>query len=161
MTFQSSSPSVSQAVDRKAYSHGNGTDHLRTGARSQRLIPFCQGRNIAGGKAPMTSSAPGHARINPVNVKKTWPYTMDHSLFLWHLTVISDNVSGKNGFLHFDSSILCKLTIVWSVSLQCYHHSGIPYCAKLLSLQTLMIRLVCRDHTNQPNLAESSWGVNM
>lgn len=55
----------------------------------------------------------GMHAINPVNVKKTWPSTMDNSLFFWwHLTVISDKMNGKNGFLHFDSSILCKLTIV-------------------------------------------------
>lgn len=115
MALQSSSPSVSQTADRKSFDHGKGTDHLRTGVRCQRTYSLLPSRNTAGGKAPMTSSASGHECLNPVNVKKTWPSTMDQSPFFfywWYLTVISDKMNGINGFLHFDSSFFCKLTIV-------------------------------------------------
>lgn len=66
----------------------------------------------------MASSASGHVYINPVNVKKTW--TSGHIsllFFLYSLPVISDNMSRRNRLLHFDSSIPCKLAIVWGLAL--------------------------------------------
>lgn len=72
--------------------------------------------------------------------------------FWWHLTVISDKMNGKNGFLHFDSSLLCKLTIVWTVSLKYYHYSGIPQCAKLPKLQTTWSDLFAGITPTNPTL---------
>lgn len=65
----------------------------------------------------MASSASGHACINSVNVKKTWTSNHISLHFLCVLPVISDNVSGRNRLLHFDSSIPCKLDIVWGLAL--------------------------------------------